>query len=469
MSLSVVGTVGSILGVFFELYGETHSPEQIVWLLTFPSLFIGVGNFLVLPLSLVFGRRPVFFISTIGLCLATIGCAVSNSYSGQLAGRIIQGLTTGCTESVLPLILSDITFLHQRSTIYGYYWASQSLLSAVWGIVSSYEAIGISWRWFYGIYVIFIGVGSIIVFFLTTETKFKRPAANIDGQVVITDEFGVTRVLAEEELRDNLNLVESSHQLDANTPKKTYLQSLSLWSGKSPRAIRTILTCYLQMVESLTSPGVVFALLCAAIVLGCSVGMSLTYNTVLTTVYSWAAIDVGLINIGTIPACLLAMAYAGFLGDKITVWLAKRNDGVHIPEHRLILLIFPGIIGFGALFLYGATASNTSGNLTWWGPYMGWNIYQFTFVCMLIITTTFAAEVWSHNPGPAIVMVVGGKNLIAFGYSYGLTPMVSDHGYLWACGIVIPPQLSNKMLTFLACGNLRWDLFVGDSRLFPES
>jgi len=132
------------------------------------------------------------------------------------------------------------------------------------------------------------------------------------------------------------------------------------------------------------------------------------------------------------------MGYAGFLGDKITVWLAKRNNGVHTPEHRLTLLIFPGIIGFGALLLYGFTAGNSTGNLTWWGPYMGWNIYQFTFVSMLIITTTFAAEAWPKNPGPAIVMVVGGKNLISFGASYGLIPMVGEHGYPWACGIVTP-------------------------------
>ena len=73
---------------------------------------------------------------------------------------------------------------------------------------------------------------------------------------------------------------------------------------------------------------------------------------------------------------------------------------------------------------------------------MGWNIYQFTFVSMLIITTTFAAEAWPKNPGPAIVMVVGGKNLISFRASYGLIPMVTEHGYPWACRIVHPLLLT---------------------------
>lgn len=47
MSLSVVGGLGAILGIFFELYGaQGVTPTQVVWLGTFPSLFVGVGQFL---------------------------------------------------------------------------------------------------------------------------------------------------------------------------------------------------------------------------------------------------------------------------------------------------------------------------------------------------------------------------------------------------------------------------------------
>ena len=45
MSLSVVGGLGAILGVFIEMYGaEGVSTTHIVWLSTFPSLFVGVGK-----------------------------------------------------------------------------------------------------------------------------------------------------------------------------------------------------------------------------------------------------------------------------------------------------------------------------------------------------------------------------------------------------------------------------------------
>ena len=118
MSLSLSGSLGAIIGIFAQMYiPEGVSSEQIAWLLTFPPLFIGVGmsscchvsvltptgNFLVLPMALVFGRRPTFLFSSVGLLLATIGCAVNQNYTGHLAARIIQGLMTGCTESVGPL------------------------------------------------------------------------------------------------------------------------------------------------------------------------------------------------------------------------------------------------------------------------------------------------------------------------------------------------------------------------------
>jgi hypothetical protein len=44
MSLSVVGGLGAILDVFIEMYGaEGISTTHVVWLSTFPSLFVGVG------------------------------------------------------------------------------------------------------------------------------------------------------------------------------------------------------------------------------------------------------------------------------------------------------------------------------------------------------------------------------------------------------------------------------------------
>ena len=91
---------------------------------------------------------------------------------------------------------------------------------------------------------------------------------------------------------------------------------------------------------------------------------------------------------------------------------------------------------------------------------MGWTLLQVSFVSVLILSTSFAAEAWERNPGPALVAVVGTKNIIAFGVSYGLTPMVTKYSYSTAMGILagvtgaifllgVPVYFLNPAVSFL--------------------
>jgi MFS family permease len=44
------------------------------------------------------------------------------SYESHLGARLLQGFSAGATESLLPLIITDMTFVHQRSKYFGAYW-----------------------------------------------------------------------------------------------------------------------------------------------------------------------------------------------------------------------------------------------------------------------------------------------------------------------------------------------------------
>ncbi|KAK5790809.1 hypothetical protein VI817_008096 [Penicillium citrinum] len=436
MSLSVVGGLGSILNVFFEMYiPQGHTTTEVVWLGTFPSLFVGVGNYLILPLGLVYGRRPAAIISIVVLLAATVGCAVSQTFEQHLGLRILQGLATGATESLLPLMLAEVTFVHQRGLVYGVYWATQNVVTSALNLASSYEAAALGWRWFYWVYVIAVGFGLFIVVLTCFETKYQRRAQVLDGQVVVTDQFGVTQVLTGEQAEVYLQALEEADDYvlpDETRLKKTYIQMLKPWGKPSPNPFRVVITSWLHMFEAFGSPGILYATLLASVVLGSSVGMSLTYDTVLQG-YGWPAKSVGLINLGGVFGGFGGMLYAGVFGDWFILQMAKRNNGVHIPEHRLLLFIAPGILVIVSLVLYGCTADGTA---TWGGPYMGWTLLQVAFVSVLILTTSFAAEAWEKNPGPALVAVVGTKNIISFGISYGLNPMVEKYSYPAAMGIL---------------------------------
>lgn len=156
------------------------------------------------------------------------------------------------------------------------------------------------------------------------------------------------------------------------------------------------------------------------------------------------------------------MLYAGYFGDWFIVQIAKRSGGIHLPEHRLLLLIPPAILAIASLLLYGFTAE---GGATWGGPFMGWTLFQVVFVSVLIQSTSFAAEAWEKNPGAALVAVVGTKNIISFGVSYVLSPMVAKYSYPTAMGILagvtggifllgIPVYIFNPMVSFTQTGSL---------------
>ncbi|KAL4735874.1 major facilitator superfamily domain-containing protein [Aspergillus similis] len=439
MSLSVTGGLGSILGVFINLYAlEGVSEDRVAWLTTFPSLFIGIGNFIILPLGLAFGRRPVFLGSVVLLLATTIGCAFTKTFEQHLALRIIQGFVTGAAESLLPLILSEVTFLHQRGKIYGIYWATQNIVNSCLNLASSYEVAALGWQWYYWVFVIAVGSGLVIAFFACFETAYHRSTQIVDGSVVTTDQFGVTRVLRGEEAEAYIRAqaeanADSDRISDALRPKKTYLESLKPWSGLENTFFRTVMQAWYHMLQALTSPGILYATLLSAAVLAAAIGMSLTYNVVLEYNYGWSAANVGLINLGGVFGSFGGLLYAGVLGDWLILRLARRSNGIHTPENRLLLLVFPGLLTIMTLLLYGFTADGSS---TWGGPYMAWALFEVAFVAVLIISTSFAAEAWDKHAGPALVIVVGTKNIISFGISYALIPMVNNYSYAVGMGML---------------------------------
>ncbi|EUC43019.1 hypothetical protein COCMIDRAFT_7490 [Bipolaris oryzae ATCC 44560] len=441
MGLSIAGGLGAILNVFFQMYvPQGYTADEIVFLITLPTLCIGLGNYIILPLALAYGRRPVFLISMVILLAATIAAAVQNSYNGHLASRIVQGLATGSSESLLPLMLTEITFLHERGRIFGLYWMVQNALSSSINLASTYLNEEMGWRWYYWVFVITIGFGLVVAFFLGFETQFTRSPASLDGLLIFTDEFGVTKVIPDEEAQgyfaqvgDKGLSIPSADANEADVPRKTYLQKLRPWSPVQKQPVKIMVMTYLHMLQSLASPGILFAILSSSVALGCAVGISLTYNTVLHDHYGWDVKNIGLINVGGVIGAVLGMVYCTFIGDKFVLYAARRNKGIHKPEHHLIVLIPPGIIGAAMLVLYGYTAG---GGATWWGPYMAWTLFQYTFTAVLIVSTTFASEAGAQHPGPALVVVVGTKNIVSFGLTYGLTPMVAKHGYQWAFGVL---------------------------------
>ncbi|KAK4890943.1 hypothetical protein LTR27_010391 [Elasticomyces elasticus] len=308
-----------------------------------------------------------------------------------------------------------MSFIDERGFWFGLYWGSQSVIKAVFLISVSYLVAATSWRWFYWLLTILVAFGSVLGFFLLAETRYERSPSSLDGQVSYTDEFGVTVVLSDEEAIERFGTRQEIQDNTTEPEQFSYLHHIKPFHKAAPNALHFSSRHLVHLgSEHLTRH---------------RIAMSLCYGTILVESFHWSHASVGLVNAGIFPAALLSMLWAGYIGDKIVLWLAKRRDGTHIPEDILAVLILPTIVSAIGIIVFAVTAMWPETHSSW-GIIMGWTLLEFGFLVAIITTTHFASEAYPSNPGSALVMVIGVKNIVSFGAAYGLTPMVTKFGYL---------------------------------------
>lgn len=90
-----------------------------------PQLANGIAGYALIPLSAAVGRRPVLLVAAIAAWAGGFWAASSRSLTSHIAARIFHGLGAGSVEALLPLIVQDIVFIHQRAKAIAAVVASQ--------------------------------------------------------------------------------------------------------------------------------------------------------------------------------------------------------------------------------------------------------------------------------------------------------------------------------------------------------
>jgi predicted MFS family arabinose efflux permease len=91
--------------IFTEVSASYDNDPRANDLLTYPTLFMGIGNLIAMPLAMAIGRRPVFLASALILTLSCVWCAASQSVGSHIAGRDILSMAAGQSEALCPLII----------------------------------------------------------------------------------------------------------------------------------------------------------------------------------------------------------------------------------------------------------------------------------------------------------------------------------------------------------------------------
>jgi len=104
-----------------------------------------------MPIALAVGRRPVFIFSC---ALLFIGCIVASqvtNYEYHLAIRIVIGFAAGQSEALVPLMLKEVFFLHERANVLAFQASFQTIVGCVLTIFASNIAASVGWKNWYSV------------------------------------------------------------------------------------------------------------------------------------------------------------------------------------------------------------------------------------------------------------------------------------------------------------------------------
>jgi MFS family permease len=107
----------------FPLLGkEFHLNNSQLSLLTgITVITLGFANFIIVPLSNIFGRRATSLVFSVLIMLTCIWEALASSHRSLLAARAVNGLVCATSETIPVQMIADIFFLHERGSWMGVY------------------------------------------------------------------------------------------------------------------------------------------------------------------------------------------------------------------------------------------------------------------------------------------------------------------------------------------------------------
>ncbi|KAJ3484299.1 hypothetical protein NLG97_g7091 [Lecanicillium saksenae] len=314
-------------------------------------LLAGAGGAVIffVPSARIYGKRHLFLLGLI-IVIATSAWAGSvpllsdtpedakRHFRSMAAARAIQGVGIAPYESLLNAAIGDMYFVHERGIRMAFanlaVFGSAFFTPIVVGKITA--SIGLGWTFYF--VAIFTGATLPAIIMFCPETSFRREARfNTD---IYTEEDALeppssgSSQTNEKEQSSGFRLLPTNKFQpcgDAATPKKTWVESMSLFDGRKTDDI--YITLLLRPFPLLINPAFIWACL----IQGTMIAWTIFMGALVASVF-----------IGPPP----------FLGHS-QVWLrlcrvrlmTKYNKGVFEPEFR-ILLIIPMLIT-SAIGLFG--------------------------------------------------------------------------------------------------------------------
>lgn len=312
-----------------QVMAEAHESSTLLAAFVVSSIYVlgfAIGPLVFAPLSEMYGRLPVYLISSIMFVIFTIACAVSSNMNMLIGFRFLEG-----GFDVTPITLgggtiADLMPVEKRGGAMSI-WVMGPLIGPVVGpAAGGFHVPAKRWRWVFWVIAIAAGVFCGIAFLSMRETYAPVILARMAAK--LGKETG------------NLKL---RHKFTTDD------KPAALFRRNIVRPAKLLLLS--PIVLSLSSY--------TALVYGILYLLFTTFTFVFEGQYGFSEGIVELMYIALGVGMLLGLAFMGPASD----WVIKsrQKKGLELkPEHRLpLFLALPGAIGIPIeMFIYGGTTQN---------------------------------------------------------------------------------------------------------------
>ena len=334
----------------------TFAIPKVSYFFTTTALLQGTGNLVWIPMANKWGRRPVYIFSYLIYFVTSVWLIFDKSYAGFLVARILMGFGAGAAESIAPISIADLFFLHERGTVMSAYTCFLSIGVAAGLIVSGLITINHDWRVIYEVGAALVGFVLLLAIFTFPETAYPREKRAGEEAFASAEGLGC----------------QGSAKSDIERTKKpaakrqSYVQSLKIFTGRLTN--ENMLKMMVRPFGLILLPPVLWAALVQAATIGFLVALTSNVDPAFQLAYHFQPYQVGLCFFSAVIGSLLGLPAGGQLGDKVADYLTKRNGGIREPEMRLPAIALSCITSPLALVLFGVGIEH---RLHWICPTIG--------------------------------------------------------------------------------------------------
>ncbi|KAF2002431.1 MFS general substrate transporter [Amniculicola lignicola CBS 123094] len=448
--ISVTGALS--IAPMFPLLGHEFklNNNQLSLLTGITVITLGFANFIIVPLSNIFGRRAVSLVFAVFIMLTCIWEAVATSHRSLLAARALNGLVCATSESIPVQMIADVFFLHERGFWTGLYFTGYFLGAFLGPVMSGSIAAHHGWQSFFWLET---GLSAFAIFLTALtfpETRFHRN--NDLAKSVPPSESGVLSANSE---------IEKGEIEQGTDSENSSILAAPVGKGRPSRQQfmpfqKVDSRWKMFIVRDTWTPVKVFfnpIIFWAGLMLAGPADLVLFFNITESVVfaappYLFTPQQVGYTNFAFVVGALIGLATAGPYSDWVAARATKKNKGIREAEMRLPALWFYMIVTMLSLLL-GAVGYQRQ----WSWPLIiifGYGLAGLSVTTVPTIAIAYAIDCYKPISGEIMVVATVCKNFIAFSYSYWIFDLAhtSKDGWITPAMVIFACTVGPALFAF---------------------